>query len=148
MNKKTKYPLCGWSFGSYRWPESNISYVVAQQFQLLIALVVLLPEVLVLLLQLAQFISDPLLDSSCFRLDLPSVLQSQLPLQFHYRTSDALVLTVNSRTLVVVHLRRMLNQSARPHASAWLMNSAYPLVINLYVQQLYTRRIYYLSSIV
>lgn len=54
--------------------------MVLEQLELLVALDVLLPECLVLLLQLPQLVGDPLLDASRLRLYLPGVLQPQLPL--------------------------------------------------------------------
>lgn len=55
--------------------ESYISYMIAQQLQLLITLVILLPQVLILLFQFPQFISYPFFYPRCFRFHLPGVLQ-------------------------------------------------------------------------
>lgn len=59
---------------TYRRFESNISYMIAQQLELLVTLVVLLPQVLILLFQFPQFISDPFFYPRCFRFHLPGVL--------------------------------------------------------------------------
>lgn len=66
---------------THRWFQADVRYVVPQELQLLIALVVLFPQMLVLLLQLPQLIRHPFLDPRGFRLDLPRVLKSELPLR-------------------------------------------------------------------
>lgn len=60
---------------TYRWFKSDIGYMIAQQFKLLIALVVLFPQMLILLFQFSQFVSDPFFYPRCFRFHLPGVLQ-------------------------------------------------------------------------
>lgn len=55
--------------------ESDIGNMIAQQFELLITLVVLLSQVLILLFQFSQFIGDPFFYPRCFRFHLPGVLQ-------------------------------------------------------------------------
>lgn len=60
---------------TYRWFESDIGYMIAQQFKLLVALIILFSQVLVLLFQFSQLISDPFLYSCCLRFHLPGVLQ-------------------------------------------------------------------------
>lgn len=60
---------------TYRRFESDISYMIAQQLELLVTLVVLLPQVLILLFQFPQFISDPFFYPRRFRFHLPGVLQ-------------------------------------------------------------------------
>lgn len=66
---------------THRWFQADVRYVVPQELQLLVALVVLLAQMLVLLLQLPQLIRHPFLDPRGFRLDLPRVLKSELPLR-------------------------------------------------------------------
>lgn len=60
--------------------ESDIGYMIAQQFKLLVAFIILLSQVLILLFQFSQLISDPFLYSRCFCFHLSGVLKSQLPL--------------------------------------------------------------------
>lgn len=60
---------------THRWFESDVGYMIAQQLQLLVTLVVLFSQVLVLLFEFPQLVSDPFLYPRCLRLYLPGVLQ-------------------------------------------------------------------------
>lgn len=59
---------------------AQLGHVPSQQLQLLVALVVLLPQVLVLRFQVPQFVGHPFLDARRFGLDHFGVLEPQLPL--------------------------------------------------------------------
>lgn len=60
----------------YRRSQSDVGYVIPEKLELLVALVVLLAEVLILLLEFPQLVRNPLLDPCGFGLNLTSVLQS------------------------------------------------------------------------
>lgn len=59
---------------------AQLGHVPSQQLQLLVALVVLLPQVLVLRFQVPQFVGHPFLDARRFGLDHFGVLEPQLTL--------------------------------------------------------------------
>lgn len=85
--------------------------MIPQQLQLLITFVILLPQVLILLLQFSQLIGHPFLYPRGFRLDLPRVLESQLPLQARDKRSSIAAL---SRPIVLSPLNLVATRAISP----------------------------------
>jgi len=77
---------------------AQLGHVPSEQLQLLVALVVLLSEVLVLSLQISEFVGHPLLDARRFGFDHFGILEPQLTL--YTRTCRSYVIIIVSIVLI------------------------------------------------